>query len=508
MVHSRRICGAVVFAVWLALTLAATPQLAYAQAHPDLSNLPANDRAAIEAACAPTKADAGLLAYNRCLQIEIDQWAHGNLHPGAKAPVRPAAAAAPPAAPSSPAPAPTPALTLSSISAEDRRSIESACSSAKLLSNQATYNQCVQSQLAELSHAPHRPDLSGLGSEERNSVLSACSSAKLNSGPAAFNKCLQGQLDELTKGPRRPSLSNLSPEQRSSIETACSAAKLLSGPAAYNQCLQTQLKSFDFQTAPASEPPARQHQASPVQAPPPPAPTPAPEPSNALARGAAKLEARIERALRATQPPPPPVVANTQPKPTSSAAKSAPAKVVVDVPSDISEPSPTPPTLDSSSEIYWWFVVAALTFGGIWVGSRLIRQRMVKCPRCQSPTSTPGALCGPCTLAFKEELEQAEARHQEARRVYAQQRADVRGRREDGRRAKPAAVAVVEAVDPFAVLGIPRNATQDDIHAAYRRAMSNYHPDKVAHLGAELQEFAERKAQEINKAYQQLIREA
>jgi DnaJ-domain-containing protein 1 len=36
--------------------------------------------------------------------------------------------------------------------------------------------------------------------------------------------------------------------------------------------------------------------------------------------------------------------------------------------------------------------------------------------------------------------------------------------------------------------------------------MTQYHPDKVAHLGVELQEFAKRKSQEINKAYAMLRR--
>jgi DnaJ-domain-containing protein 1 len=35
--------------------------------------------------------------------------------------------------------------------------------------------------------------------------------------------------------------------------------------------------------------------------------------------------------------------------------------------------------------------------------------------------------------------------------------------------------------------------------------MANYHPDKVAHLGAELQELAKRNAQAINRAYQELM---
>jgi DnaJ like chaperone protein len=36
--------------------------------------------------------------------------------------------------------------------------------------------------------------------------------------------------------------------------------------------------------------------------------------------------------------------------------------------------------------------------------------------------------------------------------------------------------------------------------------MKEYHPDKVAHLGEELQELAHRKVLEIQKAYQQLTK--
>jgi len=62
------------------------------------------------------------------------------------------------------------------------------------------------------------------------------------------------------------------------------------------------------------------------------------------------------------------------------------------------------------------------------------------------------------------------------------------------------------AFDPYAVLGIARNASAEEIRAAYRREMVNYHPDKVAHLGKELQELAKVKAQEINEAYKELTR--
>jgi hypothetical protein len=60
------------------------------------------------------------------------------------------------------------------------------------------------------------------------------------------------------------------------------------------------------------------------------------------------------------------------------------------------------------------------------------------------------------------------------------------------------------AFDPFEILGVPRSASSDDIQAAYRARMMEYHPDKVAHLGAELQELAHEKAQQIERAYRQL----
>ncbi len=58
--------------------------------------------------------------------------------------------------------------------------------------------------------------------------------------------------------------------------------------------------------------------------------------------------------------------------------------------------------------------------------------------------------------------------------------------------------------DPYATLGVARSASKEDIKAAYKARMSEYHPDKVAHLGEELQQLVHRKALEIQQAYQQL----
>ena len=56
------------------------------------------------------------------------------------------------------------------------------------------------------------------------------------------------------------------------------------------------------------------------------------------------------------------------------------------------------------------------------------------------------------------------------------------------------------------VLQVSPAAAMQDIHAAYRRGVSQYHPDKVASLGAELQALADRKSKQINAAYEEALR--
>jgi DnaJ-domain-containing protein 1 len=60
------------------------------------------------------------------------------------------------------------------------------------------------------------------------------------------------------------------------------------------------------------------------------------------------------------------------------------------------------------------------------------------------------------------------------------------------------------AKDPYVVLNIPRNATQDEVSAAYRKLAQMYHPDKVAGLAPEYYEIAEEKMKDINAAYEQI----
>jgi DnaJ like chaperone protein len=61
------------------------------------------------------------------------------------------------------------------------------------------------------------------------------------------------------------------------------------------------------------------------------------------------------------------------------------------------------------------------------------------------------------------------------------------------------------ADDPYTVLEIPKDATEEQIKTAYRKLANKYHPDKVLHLGEEFRKLAEKRFKEIQKAYQELV---
>lgn len=77
------------------------------------------------------------------------------------------------------------------------------------------------------------------------------------------------------------------------------------------------------------------------------------------------------------------------------------------------------------------------------------------------------------------------------------------------RRAEPPPRPAEPAGPPWwQVLGVAPDATDDEISAAYKRRISEYHPDKVERMGPEIRELAERKSKEINAAYDAAQRRA
>jgi len=66
------------------------------------------------------------------------------------------------------------------------------------------------------------------------------------------------------------------------------------------------------------------------------------------------------------------------------------------------------------------------------------------------------------------------------------------------------AMFVKDTTSAYRILEITPDATDDELKKAYRRMAIKYHPDKVAHLGDDVQKAANAKFQELNAAYDQI----
>jgi DnaJ-class molecular chaperone len=58
--------------------------------------------------------------------------------------------------------------------------------------------------------------------------------------------------------------------------------------------------------------------------------------------------------------------------------------------------------------------------------------------------------------------------------------------------------------NPYGVLGLTDEASDAEVDQAYRRLISQYHPDRMSGVADDLRRQAEAKAREINAAYDRI----
>ena len=62
--------------------------------------------------------------------------------------------------------------------------------------------------------------------------------------------------------------------------------------------------------------------------------------------------------------------------------------------------------------------------------------------------------------------------------------------------------------DAYEIFALQKGASSSEIEARYKELARQYHPDKVAHLGIDLQKLAHEKMIEIQRAYDELLAKA
>ncbi|MCQ8116060.1 J domain-containing protein [Methylomonas rosea] len=64
--------------------------------------------------------------------------------------------------------------------------------------------------------------------------------------------------------------------------------------------------------------------------------------------------------------------------------------------------------------------------------------------------------------------------------------------------------SIKSLADCYLILGLNADAIPMDIKAAYKKKISEYHPDRVGVLGIKIQQIAEEETRQINAAYAML----
>ena len=214
-------------------------------------------------------------------------------------------------------------------------------------------------------------------------------------------------------------------------------------------------------------------------------------------------------------------------------------------PMSVPSAKPTPRAGPMSSVSGVWTGVALVTLfvaaGGALLAVKARRAAPRKCRVCGGDAQAAGDLCQKCHEAAEasrraaaeradqkraqqeelrrrreEEEEQRRRKARQAEEARLQQQEEARQREEnarqrereeeDARRRSQAAVVSEEAFDPYAVLGVSKDASKEAIGMAYLEARSKYDLDHVSHLGVELQEHYKARARAVDRAYQMLTK--
>jgi DnaJ-domain-containing protein 1 len=296
-------------------------------------------------------------------------------------------------------------------------------------------------------------------------------------GTDAYDGCLSAQLLSLRTDFGRD-LGRLSVPERRTIDSVCSKVSAARGRDAYLACLNSQLASWRDR-------------------------------------------------WRAAHPPAP-VDASPSPSPPVSAAAAIPVS-----------PSPRVVSRPFGLWIGVTVVTVLLAAGGV-LWAKKTRRASHQCKSCGADVPDGGELCQKCRheaaearrLAaveraheFQTKIEEQRAqreRDEEQRRERARQdeeharqqrereeeaarrRAEEARQRDEETRIAREIDLAPEVFDPYVVLGVGRNATKEEIVAAYQAAKSKYDPDQLSYLSAELQEIFKGKAQAVDRAYQML----
>jgi hypothetical protein len=311
-----------------------------------------------------------------------------------------------------------------------------------------------------------------------------CTAAQTAGTQAAsvYDVCLSGQFDSL-RGDFGRNLSRLSPGERRTIDTICNKVPASVDREAYVKCLSDQLVALRNRRSPANPPAA----------------------SAAAAAAAATPDA---------------------PSPDGAATPSGPAS-----------------TARSMPMVIGGTMIVLVAGGGAAFFALKSRRRSNKCRTCGQPVES-GELCGKCRhdaadalrhaallRTQQEQAQQDEQRRQreheeelvrrralereDAQRRHEEQvRLEAEAQREEAQRLQDAAIAsdrklreaeLAESVfDPYAVLGVPHDATADTIRVAYEQAQSKFSPDLVAGMSNELQEHFKARADAVERAFQAL----